>query len=727
MSSSAGRKRTAPYDGTEPDHAGPPPASRRRLTFDSPSPEPLASHQLEPSDLVTGAKHAHQLVNALSSRIEQAEHEARDLSLSVAEAKQIRDTLSASVAQFYDTPATKGDILSLLLAIDRIGGSTRGPPAADSEQDAKHPSPFQLLPFDVVRLILLRVRDLYLDELPSDSALTLSGVGGWRRFVRRTAGLSSNLREVCKALLASEVVVTDFKALEKLSKKIANGKVRAKTVSRVTMAPRHCGLNGPDRDLGFMIPDLLASMSNLTYLNITVDRTTYSLSDAVLRGRPFDFDAFTGGVDVADIIVDHLQSLRELTFGVPTTLATVAKFTSTIPTLRELSVVGEVERVDGATVPFSLCSPLLRRLWLPTTILGPGDLGDLLGVDVTKEESIAGLASSSDPQRRLDALAFCFDVDDLFSTTGTPITDTEIAHRFTYLENVFSHIGRDLTELHVSTPGADHPDAIRMRLFHTAALGGGGANRLRGPGQGGGAGGAPRPPPGAGAPGGANPLAIGPPLTLTFAVLGNPPHGAPAAPPAGNAVPQPGQRAGAPPLAGGQAGQGMGNGPTGQAVNGAAAAGNPGLGRGLRNLLGLGGGNNAGAPNRPHVNAGAPNIGPAQPAAAAGPAGALRAPPVGGGAAGGGAGLLGNGFNLLFGGQPLPPAVPFFGDLVAHCPNLERLELFGRRYDAALVDTLRHHPLRRLSVSVPNDTARAEFVTTLIAVLDQGAWPDLRR
>lgn len=62
-----------------------------------------------------------------------------------------------------------------------------------------------------------------------------------------------------------------------------------------------------------------------------------------------------------------------------------------------------------------------------------------------------------------------------------------------------------------------------------------------------------------------------------------------------------------------------------------------------------------------------------------------------------------------------------------HCPRLERLELFGRRYDASLVELLKDRPLRRLALSVPNDDVREAVVEKLLSSIEAGLWPDLNR
>lgn len=75
----------------------------------------------------------------------------------------------------------------------------------------------------------------------------------------------------------------------------------------------------------------------------------------------------------------------------------------------------------------------------------------------------------------------------------------------------------------------------------------------------------------------------------------------------------------------------------------------------------------------------------------------------------------------------MPPAVPFFSEIVAQCPQLERVELYGRRFDSSLVNMLPPETLRRLSLSIPNEDVRGQFVDELIAQIEAGKWPHLQR
>ncbi|BGP00986.1 hypothetical protein NBRC10513v2_005007 [Rhodotorula toruloides] len=119
-------------------------------------------------------------------------------------------------------------------------------------------------------------------------------------------------------------------------------------------------------------------------------------------------------------------------------------------------------------------------------------------------------------------------------------------------------------------------------------------------------------------------------------------------------------------------------------------------------------------------------------AAAAGagraPAGPAPQPQAGAGGGGGGRANI----NQLFAVRAIRPEHFFFAELLQHCPNIERLELYGRRYNAGLVDVLRTLPLRHLALSVPNNDERAPFIEGLLNALELsgrgGEWaPSERR
>ncbi|GAA5846317.1 hypothetical protein JCM9279_001322, partial [Rhodotorula babjevae] len=88
---------------------------------------------------------------------------------------------------------------------------------------------------------------------------------------------------------------------------------------------------------------------------------------------------------------------------------------------------------------------------------------------------------------------------------------------------------------------------------------------------------------------------------------------------------------------------------------------------------------------------------------------------------GGGAGAPGGA------GAAAPPVDPFFETLLHPMPNLEHLELYGRRYTAAIVEGLVHLPLRHLSLSVPDEVQQQAVVDQLLDALARGVWDGLRR
>lgn len=184
------------------------------------------------------------------------------------------------------------------------------------------------------------------------------------------------------------------------------------------------------------------------------------------------------------------------------------------------------------------------------------------------------------------------------------------------------------------------------------------------------------------------------------------------------------------------------------AFGGAAAAGGAGgagAGAGGAGNAAGGGGNAAPAGGAPAAAA-APPPAATQPAgrqrrraavSAGGAAGPAGRAPAGGAAAGGG--NAANPFANLGnpgGGGPLqfnfaipapPPPTPFFEVLIEYTPNLERLELFGRRYAADLLPFLSKMPLQNLALSVPVDTVREKVVADLLELLMGGEWKTLKR
>jgi hypothetical protein len=68
-------------------------------------------------------------------------------------------------------------------------------------------------------------------------------------------------------------------------------------------------------------------------------------------------------------------------------------------------------------------------------------------------------------------------------------------------------------------------------------------------------------------------------------------------------------------------------------------------------------------------------------------------------------------------GIPLPAAVntsPFFDDIVAACPNLRHLELYGSRYTSAVVSRLWSTPIEHLVLSQASDDWRDDVVGNLV-------------
>lgn len=76
---------------------------------------------------------------------------------------------------------------------------------------------------------------------------------------------------------------------------------------------------------------------------------------------------------------------------------------------------------------------------------------------------------------------------------------------------------------------------------------------------------------------------------------------------------------------------------------------------------------------------------------------------------------------------PEPPT-PFFEEVIAHCPALTHLELYGRRYSPALLDEIKFLPLSFLAISLPRDENRVATFEGILGVLDEGeGFKELRR
>lgn len=216
-------------------------------------------------------------------------------------------------------------------------------------------------------------------------------------------------------------------------------------------------------DAGFSLPDCIRLAPNLLNFSIQSDRNTAAASFRRTLRESHDIIAFTGGISLPDILITHCKKLRTLVFGVSCTVDDVSNFTSKLPDLISLTVNGEVDNTTF-TVPFTTCGPRLRKLWLPTTSMGPVSLGRL------------SLKS------QINSLAILFDIDDHYNPV--PPTPESIQSTKAKLVTLFSKIGPNLLELSISTPFADQPDNNRMRL--PMGLGGGmGGGGLGGLAQGG--------------------------------------------------------------------------------------------------------------------------------------------------------------------------------------------------------------------------------------------------
>lgn len=357
-------------------------------------------------------------------------------------------------------------------------------------------------------------------------------------------------------------------------------------------------------------------------------------------------NTFTGGVSLPDTIISSCKSLRTLIFGVSCTVDDISNFTSQLKYLRSLTVTGDIDST-AYTIPFSTCGPQLKKLWLPTTSLGPITLANLV-----LNSSVISLAAT-------------IDLDDYFNPS--PPTAESIALTKTKLIKLFERIGGKLIELSISTPFADQIDNNRLRLPI-------GANGGLGGGIGGGAAG------GGGGPGGLAGFGNNIAMQITQivgGVLGNQMGGAGGAGGGGNA----GARQGPAQVNGVQAGGN--NGPLPPPLNG----GVPLPGPRTRRAPAAG----ANPQPLPPINIGGGGAG-------------------GGGGGGNFIGGAFNIPGIhLFGFNPInaPPPTPFFEELIQSCPNLISLELYGRRYSTSLLPSLRERDqLEFLALSLPLDGDR---------------------
>ncbi|GAA5825034.1 hypothetical protein JCM11251_006069 [Rhodosporidiobolus azoricus] len=615
--------------------------------------------------------------------------------LNVEEAAGLVQTLQETVSSYLETPATRADILDLMQHITQATSIFPNPLSLLSSSSRRSSPPSKLsiantLPADVIRLILLELRAMFLDETETENTLFQhrGGAYGWWATLRHLRSVSSGFKEVCDSLYRSQLHIVDSKELPLYARTLAK---KARLGNNLNLLRIACydfeyTFSRSSEDAGFAIPELIERAPNLRTFSLTADRpASYTSSSPGIFRRRQRFESLTGGISLPITIANTLTNLRTLVYGAPCALADVALFASDIPTLQHLDVLGEVEHSVVPAAGFKPCSRSLRRLWLPSTALSAAQLETLL-VGPPHQP----LDASSVP--RVTSLAFTFDPEQYFQPA--PPSEDAIVSEIAQLVGLFEGIGPQLTELHLSMPAADLPDATRIPGMN-----------------------------GVWPPGG-----VGQVLTVIL------PFGA---------GPQPGQAAGGGVGVGGGGGGGMfGNaaaGGAGQAGQGGAAQGGqaggnaqgaPPAGGGggfLGNLFGAIGGaaaaqgpaGGAGAARRTGVGQGpAPALNP--PAGAAPPQGAPPAPAPPRFRAANPA----NPANAL---QQLPPPHPFFERLISSTTNLQHLELFGRRYTEDLIPALKHLPLLHLALSVPVDALRERVAEDLLEALEQGEWKKLKR
>ncbi|GAA6055206.1 hypothetical protein JCM3770_000712 [Rhodotorula araucariae] len=684
----AGSKRSAP------DDFDPPPQTATRARCSSPSThgnrDSLSSAVDETIETVIYASNnapsrsgavAAAWIRDLDRRIDAAEDVGGDgqVVLGTDEARELLETLQDTVAGFLETPATKDDILGLMAQLSRVARghagrrfTTHSPSPVRSRTPVPPPSLIGSLPYDVLRLILLELRDIECEDTGGDQSFGLSrhGLYDWWKSLYWFSRLSRSFYEVCIALYHAELVLVDIKQIPDRLQYFTQRPQRANALQRMTLRTYdfETAFARSSEDAGFALPDLLQVAPNLTSLCIASNRTSI-FGAPFSRTRRFNFDTLTGGISVPATIVSSLSHLRTLVYGAPCSLADVATFASQLPSLESLDVLGDI---DHSILPasYKTVSRSLRRLWLPSTALDAAELGALLAADEvhTDERNV-----------RVDSLAFTFDPEDYFAPH--PPADDIVAEQVGMLAAVFSLVGGDFRELAISTPVADLPDGAFGRI--RIGGGGGGAN---------------------GGGGGGGWMHQG---QAFFAIIGG----------AGGGQNGPG----AAPVGGAGAAQALGAAP-GNAVPGANAAGAPPAPR------------PAAAAPAPRVVRAVRQPPAGVPAGARGGgargAGAAPAPaPV----ANNPANAAFNLFNPATwvippgGGAPVPPAEPFFETLLQHTPHLEHLELYGRRYTEAVVERLGELPLRHLAISVPEDPHRQPFIDALLQSLKKGDWDGLRR
>ncbi|BGP41403.1 hypothetical protein JCM10449v2_005383 [Rhodotorula kratochvilovae] len=531
----AGSKRSAPADFDSRSMTDAPfrrsaPSTRTNLT--TPVFADAAGGYVDSTsngEVLRGGAAANAWMGQLERRIDAAEEVGGggEVVFGTDEARGLLEAMQETVAGFLEAPATKGDILQLMAQLSRVTSVAPTPytssfaPRSPTPVRMRSPTPappepslFEKLPFDVLRLILLELRDVHCEEAAEESIFSSRhGLYSWWQSLCWMAKLSRNCKEACHALYRAELVIVDVKQIPDRLRYFTKRAHRGQALRRMTMRTYdfETAFGRSSEDAGFALPDLIQVALNLTSLCIASDRTCMYGSGPFARGRRFTFDTLTGGVSVPATIVSSLSNLRTLVYGAPCSLADVVAFASELPSLESLDVLGDI---DHSILPaaWKTVSRSLRRLWLPSTALDAADLGALLGVDDTLLDG--------ERAAFVNSLAFAFDPEDYFAPQ--PPSDDIVHDHIALLAEIFGLVGADLRELAISTPLADGlengisririgggpggaPGGIPPGGVFFAMIGGGGAGGGAGGGQNapgaGPAGGAAAPPaPGAGAP-----------------------------------------------------------------------------------------------------------------------------------------------------------------------------------------------------------------------------------
>ncbi|BGP25824.1 proteophosphoglycan 5 [Rhodotorula toruloides] len=614
------------------------------------------------SELATGRSPAHEAVDKAEGWIKQLESKLEadeDVVLQAEDARGLVDDLRSFVAGFRSAPATRGDIADVLQRLDQLhhdllptellryslprhGALSFRLPSFSHRPSSPHaPSTFQQLPFDVVRLIIGELRTIHAADA-GKQGLREWHVEDWQRTLCHLGRVSANMKEVCEALCKAELAVTAVEDLPRIVARMTRTPQYVEDLHHMVFFLRDLDQlgNRSGTDAAFSLPDVIRLGTNVTTISLIENSGYPDFTESLrfyLSRRGYSFDETTGGVSVPDTII-ALPHLRRLTYGAPCSVDDIVKFVTQIPSLTSLDICGLVNHmVNPETRP---ASASIRRLWMPGVAVPPAILGALLGVPRPAGERQVNDDDES-PRPHLRSLAFTFDPENTDANTG-PNEQAEIDE----LLHLFSVIGPDLFELHLALPSADDNGTLS---FLGPLFGAGGAGV------------------------GAGAFAALLPLPLP-----------------GAAVPQPGPA-------------GAAAGPVAAVPQGAGAGArqwNAGLRGGLaRRSRPLARGGGPQPPVRGHQAAAAAAQASRVPAGFGGGAGAAAPQPQGGPppAPPGGPGGLAN-FNQLFAIHTPRPEHFFFAELLQHCPNLEHLELYGRRYSAGLFDVLRTLPLRHLAL-----------------------------